>query len=67
DYSSYSRFTGDQWNTSINFSIKKKEVTTGLNEFHESNPVTTKSSIEISELFKLKDCYFDTYSEVLSF
>ncbi|MDM1383910.1 hypothetical protein [Myroides marinus] len=65
--SSFSRSSGEQTDTSINFSIKKKEVTTGLNEFHESNPVTTKSSIEISELFKLKDCYFDTYSEVLSF
>lgn len=67
EQSQFSRFTGEQRDMSINFSIRKKEVTTGLNEFHESNPVTTKSSIEISELFKLKDCYFDTYSEVLSF
>ncbi|MGL4584290.1 MAG: hypothetical protein ACRCVU_15080, partial [Flavobacterium sp.] len=67
DYSQFSRSTGDSMRMSINFSIKKKEVTTGLNEFGEDNPIVEKSSIKIAELYKLKNCDEGTHSEVLEF
>jgi len=67
EQSQFSRSTGEQRDMSINFSIKKKEETTGLNMFHENKPIATRSSIQIAELFKLRNCDDDTYSEVLSF
>lgn len=67
DYSQFSRSTGEAERMSINFSIKKKEVTTGLHEFGESNPIVEKSSIKIAELYKFKNCDEGTYSEILEF
>ncbi|MDM1453942.1 hypothetical protein [Myroides odoratimimus] len=67
DYYQFSRSTGEGMHISINFSIKKKEVTTGLNEFGSENPVVEKSSIKIGELYKLRNCNENTYSEVLEF
>ncbi|RRJ90984.1 hypothetical protein EG240_07220 [Paenimyroides tangerinum] len=65
DHSEYHRASGESSSTSINYSTKKKEETTGLNYFEESNPKTKTNKIKIANLYKLKDCTNEIYFTIL--
>jgi len=65
DHFSFNRATTEETRTSINFSIKKKKETIGLNQSEESKPKTTKSTIKINQLYKLKNCNQNTYFEIV--
>jgi len=65
DHSEFHRASGEESSTSINYSTKKMENTTGLNMFEESKPVTTRKTFNISKLYQLKECTDETYFEIL--
>lgn len=65
DHFSFNKATTEETRTSINFSTKKKEVATGINQSEESNPKTTKSIIKVNQLYKLKNCNKNTYFEIV--
>ncbi|MEG0851190.1 MAG: hypothetical protein RSH24_15095 [Flavobacterium sp.] len=65
DHFSFNRATTEETRTSLNFSTKKKEETIGLNQSEESKPKTTKSTIKVNQLYKLKNCNENTYFEIL--
>lgn len=65
DHFSFNRATTEETKTSINFSTEKKEVTIGLNQSEESKPKTTKGTIKVNQLYKLKNCNKNTYFEIV--
>ncbi|MDP8051369.1 hypothetical protein QJU23_02880 [Pasteurella atlantica] len=61
------RASGNKSELSINFLTKKKAITTGGNEFSdtEDNPKTIWSKIKIDKLYQLENCTENTYFDVL--
>lgn len=66
DHDEMHRGTGEIISNSFNFSTKKKELTTGANEFEPGNPVTQRSDFKIERLYQLKDIRRYTYDAILS-
>lgn len=67
EHTEYHRASGEVQNTSINYSTKKKSITTGDNMFDDKKgrPKTTWSSVDIKRLYRLEDCNNNTYFDIL--
>ena len=67
DKGGYSRLSGDQYRTSINFSTNKMKTTTGGNAFagNENNPKDEWYNIKIEKKYTLDEMTINTIDEIL--
>ena len=67
DEGGYSRLSGDQYRTSINFSTNKMKTTTGGNAFagNENNPKDKWYNIKIEKKYTLDEMTINTIDEIL--